>query len=134
MELNRLYDLASKENIPVFSKKLDYINGIYFVYDKDKAIVLDNRLNSIDEKCTLAEELSHYYTDSTYSLYSDSETISKQEYKAKKYQVKLLIPYEDLKLAIKKGYTTNYELADYFDVKIDLIEFAKEYYLQKMTI
>jgi hypothetical protein len=48
------------------------------------------------------EELGHYYTDSTYKFNSDKEFINKQEYRAKKYSYNILIPFEDLKLAIKK--------------------------------
>ena len=45
------------------------------------------KLSSIvKEKCVLAEELGHYYYDAIYTLNSDSQLISKQEYKAMKWR------------------------------------------------
>ena len=87
MKLNKLYELTEKENIKVYDWHIEDCNGIYLNYDKINAIALDyNELGTyLNEKCTLAEELGHYYMDSTYSLYSDSNTISRKEYKAKKF-------------------------------------------------
>lgn len=106
MELNKLYDLAEKENIKVYDWHIEDCNGIYLNYDNINAIALnyDEFGTYIDEKCTLAEELGHYYYDATYSLYSDYNTISKQEYKAKKWSYNVLIPFEDLKSAVKSRY------------------------------
>lgn len=43
--------------------------------------------------------------DATYSLYcNDKNYISKQEYRAKKWAYYMLIPFENLKLAILKRY------------------------------
>lgn len=88
----------------------------------------------IDEKCTLAEELGHYYYDATYSLYSDSNSISKQEYKAKKYSYNILIPLEKLKEAILKGITEIYQLADYFEVTYKFMKNALDYYKSKSLL
>ena len=57
----------------------------------------------IDEKCTLAEELGHYYMDATYPANTnDTVLIAKQEYRAKKWSYSALIPFENLKLAVLK--------------------------------
>lgn len=102
MNLDKLYDLAEKENIKIYDWHIEDSNGIYLNYDKINAIALnyDELGTYIDEKCTLAEELGHYYYNATYSLYSDSNTISKNEYKAKKWSYNVLVPFEDLKSAI----------------------------------
>ena len=104
MNLNKLYELTEKEKIKVYDWHIEDCNGIYLNYDKINAIALnyDELGTYIEEKCTLAEELGHYYTDSYYSLYADSNTISKKEYRAKKWSYTVLIPFEDLKLALKK--------------------------------
>ena len=55
----------------------------------------------INEKCTLAEELGHYYMDATYpASCTDKILIDKQEYRAKKWSYYVLIPFENLKSAI----------------------------------
>lgn len=104
MDLNRLYNIAENEHIKIYDWHLEDVNGIYINYDKINAIALnyDEFGTYIEEKCTLAEELGHYYCDATYSIYSDSTTISKKEYKAKKWSYNVLVPYEDLKSAVKK--------------------------------
>lgn len=135
MNLNKLYNLTEKENIKIFDWHVQDSQGIYLNYDKINAIGLnyDEFGTYIDEKCTLAHELGHYYTGSIYPLFDNQDKILKDkcEYRANKYTINILIPYEDLIKAVKNGNTTNYELADYFEVKIDLIQFAINYYINK---
>lgn len=104
MTLDKLYDLTKKENIKVYDWYIEDCNGIYLNYDKINAIALnyDELGTYVEEKCTLAHELGHYYMDATYSLSSDTNYINKQEYRSNKWAFNTLIPYEDLKLAIKK--------------------------------
>ena len=106
MNLDRLYDLAEAENIKIYDYYIDEnINGMFLNYNKLNAIALNyNKFeNSLEEKCVLAEELSHYYMDATYNYKNvDKELYFKQEYRANKYCFNMLIPFEDLKLAIKK--------------------------------
>ena len=106
MNLEKLYEISEKENIKIYDWQIEDCNGIYLNYDKINAIALnyDEFGTYIEEKCTLAHELGHYYYDATYSLYSDYNTISKQEYKATKWSYYTLVPYEKLKLVIKKRY------------------------------
>ena len=133
MELNRLYDITEKENIKVYDWHIEDCNGIYLNYDKINAIGLnyDELGTYVDEKCTLAEELGHYYCNATYSLYSDSNTISKKEYRAKKWAYNVLIPIEKLKEAIKIGLTSIEDLADYFEVTLECMKNAIEFYYAK---
>lgn len=130
MELNRLYDITEKENIKVYDWHIEDCNGIYLNYDKINAIGLnyDELGTYVDEKCTLAEELGHYYCNATYSLYSDSNTISKKEYRAKKWAYNVLIPIEKLKEAIKIGLTSIEDLADYFEVNYGFMNNCLKYY------
>lgn len=105
MDLDRLYDLAEAENIKIYDYYIDHnIDGMFLNYDKLNAIALNykNFENSQEEKCVLSEELGHYYMDATYKFNSDKQFIDKQEYRAKKYSYNMLIPFENLKLAILK--------------------------------
>ena len=103
MELNTLYDIADREKIKVYDWYIEDCNGIYLNYDKINAIALnyDNLGTYIDEKCTLAEELGHYFYDATYPANcTDKVIIDKQEYRAKKYSYYILIPLNNLRRAI----------------------------------
>ena len=129
MELNTLYDIAEKENIKIYDYNIDNVNGAFINYEGFNAIALNynNIKTQAKEKCVLAEELGHYYYNATYSpLCTDTTLISKQEYRAKKWAAKTLVPYSEL---IKKHFEYVYELADEFGVTEDLIVFAYQYYL-----
>ena len=105
MELNSLYNIAEKENIKIYDWQIEDVDGMYLNYSNINAIALNyDRLGTyIDEKCTLAEELGHYYMDATYPASStDKILIDKQEYRAKKWSYCVLIPFENLKSAILK--------------------------------
>lgn len=105
MELNSLYTIAEKENIKIYDWQIEDVDGIYLNYHNINAIALNyDRLGTyIDEKCTLAEELGHYYMNAAYpASTTDKILIDKQEYRAKKWSYSTLIPFEKLKSAILK--------------------------------
>ena len=105
MELNSLYNIAEKENIKIYDWQIEDVNGMYLNYENINAIALNyDKLGTyVEEKCTLAEELGHYYMDATYpASCTDKVLIDKQEYRAKKWSYYALIPFEKLKSAILK--------------------------------
>lgn len=107
MNLENLYDLAEKENIKIYDWQIEETYGMYLNYNNINAIALnyDEFGTFMDEKCTLAEELGHYYMDATYPASTTDKILKeKQEYRAKKWSYNTLIPFENLKLAIKKRY------------------------------
>ena len=79
MNLENLYDLAEKENIKIYDWYIEDVNGMYLNYCNINAIALNyDRLGTyIDEKCTLAEELGHYYTRSCLSSFYYRQSIDK---------------------------------------------------------
>lgn len=104
MNIHTLYNIAEKENIKIYDWQIEDVDGMYLNYCNINAIALNyDRLGTyINEKCTLAEELGHYYMDATYPASSTDKTlIDKQEYRARKWSYNVLIPFENLKLAIK---------------------------------
>lgn len=103
MDLYNLYNIVEKENIKVYNWYIQDVNGMYMNYCNVNAIALnyDELGTYIDEKCTLAEELGHYYMDATYPASTTNKIlIDKQEYRAKKWSYYILIPFEKLKLAV----------------------------------
>lgn len=131
MELNKLYNIAEKENINIIDFKM-----------KNKAIIgcLDNNYtiglnysdisNSSEEKTILAEELGHYYCNALYNSQYSNEEISKKEFRATKWAFKTLVPYSKLLKLKENGLKYNYEFAEELGVTQDLIDKAYNYYLE----
>lgn len=135
MEINKLYDVATKENISVIDFKM-----------KNKAIIeeVDKRYyiglnyskisNSIEEKELLAEELGHYYTNTLYKYNYSNEEIRKREYRANKWAFKTLVPCSKLKELYDKGIEYSYEFAEELGVSENLINKACNYYKENSYI
>ena len=77
----------------------DYLLGVYVEIDDCKVIGLKKDIDRSNRKlkCILSEELGHYFTGSTYKNskpknYREEIEISRNEYRAKKWQVFFLIP------------------------------------------
>ena len=129
MELSKLYYIAEKENIDIIDFKMKNkaiigcINDIYTI-----GINYSNIDDSCEEKCILAEELGHYYTNSFYNYNFTKEEIDKREFRATKWAFKTLIPFAILKQLYKKGCRYTCEFAEELGVTEDLIEKAYNYY------
>ena len=67
MELNKLYDIAEKENIDVINFKMQN-KAIIGCLDNNYTIGVNYSIidNSSEEKTVLAEELGHYYCNAFY--------------------------------------------------------------------
>lgn len=105
MNIHTLYNIAEQENIKIYDWQIENVNGMYLNYHNINAIALNyDKLGTyIDEKCTLAEELGHYYMDAIYpASTTDKVLMNKQEYRAKKWSYYVLVPFKKLKLAILK--------------------------------
>lgn len=135
MDLNKLYDIANKENIPIINFKM-----------KNKAIIakVDNQyyigLNypkittSREEKEVFAEELGHYYYDAFYTSSSDINTIRQKEYKANKWKCTVLVSVNDFKQAFKNGFCSLYDIAEYLNLSEETVQFAYKYYKENSYI
>ena len=78
MEIIDLEKIAEREKINIYNFKMskkakiiDY-NGISILMDYSQIHT------NVEEKCCLAEEIAHYYTDSYYTLNYDQTFIDKQ--------------------------------------------------------
>lgn len=129
MDLNKLYDVAGKENIPVIDFRMKN-KAIICKTNKRICIGLNyEKINSVtEEKELLAEELGHYYCNAFYNSNSDFSTISKKEYRANKWKCTVLVSVNDFIDAFKKGLKNIYEIADYLCLSEDTVAFAYNYY------
>lgn len=129
MELNKLYNIAEKENINVFNFKMKN-KAIIGCTNDNYSIGLNYSIigNSCEEKTILAEELGHYYTNTLYNTnYSDTE-INKREFRATKWAFKTLVPFSKLQELKENGCKYTYEFAEKLGVTEDLIQKAYNYY------
>lgn len=132
MNLEKLYDLANKENIKIYDYNISEVFGMFINVENINAITLNKNLTPYEEKSTLAEELGHYYYDATYPVTcTDLQLISKQEYRAKKWAYNVLIPIEDLLSAFKRGIDNIDALSDYFEVPRQFMSNCIEYYKER---
>ena len=129
MKLEKLYDMAERENIDIINFKMKN-KAIIGCIGNNYSIGLNYSIikDSSEEKTILAEELGHYYTNTFYnSNYSDVE-ISKREFRATKWAFKTLVPYSKLLELREEGCKYNYEFAEELGVTEDLINKAYDYY------
>ena len=90
------------DDLNIVEMDLSEVSGVKGLYINGH-IAIDAKMSDTEKACVLAEELGHYYYDATYPLNcTDTILMAKQEYRAKKWSYNVLIPFEDLKLAIKK--------------------------------
>lgn len=129
MELNKLYDIAKRENISIEDFKMKN-KAIIEQIDKEYYIGLNySKIGSItEEKELLAEELGHYYCNAFYNSSSSLSSITQKEYRANKWKCTVLVSVNDLKEAFKKGLRNIYEIADYLSLSEDTVAFAYNYY------
>ena len=76
----------------------------------------------------MPEEIGHYYRDSYYYINSDPILIDKQEYRAKKWAFKTLIPPSKILELANSGINSISEMAEKLDVTEDLLSMAYTYY------
>lgn len=120
-----LYSIAEKEKIDVFDYSFNKnINGVYI--EPLNAIGLKPTLTDTERKCTLAEELGHYYcNNATYPLScTDKTLIDKAEYRARKWRARYLIAPSDIQKVKLYGLKQKWEIAEFLNVTEDVVEMA----------
>lgn len=131
MNLDELYTYAEQHNISVDDFSMERAIAVSMPLGGDSyGIAMDSKKTetTIESKCYLAHEIGHCMTNSFYSKYSPFDIKQKHENKADRWAIKHLIPEEDLDIAVSKGYTTVWELAEYFDVTEPLMKKAICFY------
>ena len=137
MTKENLYNFADEENINIsYTNKLESSNALYMNVDDEDYIILDNKLDGIDEKMALAEEIAHYEVGVTPTLpfkddYYNKLIRSKNEYKAFKWMANEFIPFEKLKLLLMQN-MTKFEIADELGITVDFVEKVFNLYEPKL--
>ncbi len=132
MIISELCDMAEKDGISVSYINCPESGSISLMTDDgvcyiglDEGIANDEPL----QKVRLAHELGHCKKGAFYNRYSKFDIISKHEYRANKWAVQNLIPYDDFVKACRQGYTEVWQLAEYFGVTEDFVRTAHDIYV-----
>lgn len=126
--MKKLFEIAECENIKVIEKQLpSRIKGFFYRNGKFNLICLEKRLNKINKRIVFAEEIGHYFTsyDNTFNMSRpDFGTCSKDEYTARKWAAKFLIPDKVLKKIVQRDSNLNFkQIADELGVTREFLEF-----------
>lgn len=129
METLDLYKLAENEKINIHFHDFKDLNGLFCLGD----IYLNKKiLNTNKEKEVLAEELGHHFmgvlpTPPFSTDYYNKLVRSKNEYQAKKWSIRKLIPFNNLKKYLKLN-MNKFEIAEEIGTSASLIEDAFNIY------
>ena len=125
--MQRLYDLAQKQYIKIYTFPMEYSRSMSVMTDDGKCFVgMDPRIQdgSVRERVHLAHELGHCVTGSFYNIHAAVDCRQRHENRANKWAVKQLIPVDALDDAIAGGCTEFWELAEKFGVTEDFVRKA----------
>lgn len=118
-DLISLLDYAACREIEVDWVSMRRAESLSIPLEDDTfGIAIDpNKVDSLpDELCKLAHEIGHCVTGAFYNRHSTFDLREKHENRADKWAIKKLLPFDEMKAAMQKGYTKPWELAEYFGV------------------
>ena len=84
--------------------------------------------NSSEEKVLLAHEIGHCVTGAFYNRENILDVRGRHEYRANRWAVKKLIPWQQLQEVLDIGIIEPWELAEYFEVTEDFMHTALKIY------
>lgn len=97
-----------------------------------RIIVYDDRgLTDAEAGTRLFHEIGHLETGAFYRPRCRKADRSRAEYRARRWAAERLLPKARVKMAIKKGYTEPWEIAELFGVEEALVRFACGEYFNK---
>jgi hypothetical protein len=120
----QLYQEADEAGIDVVWMPLRVDRSIATQFDDGScAIGLDpwKMCSLAEETVCLGHELGHCNTGSFYNRYAKLDIRKKHENRADKWEIKRLIPVDDLDEAVAEGHTEIWDLAEYFGVTEDFM-------------
>lgn len=130
MDLMSLYDLAERDGIIVNAFSLDGCESLAVELNGRCYIAIDpfKLKSTADEKTKLGHELGHGETGSFYNCHSCFDERQRNETRATRWAIRHLVPFDDMRMAMRDGCVTPWELAERFGVTEDFIRQAYGYY------
>lgn len=130
-KIEELYDYATSKNIKIknFTDKERELNGACLYNNEKCNIYLNTAIETeVEEKCVLAEEIGHYETGIIKTNLNDNNEQSYllrsiNEFRAKKWAVGKLIPFEKFKHFLGTNYS-KFEVANELGVTEEILDVA----------
>lgn len=94
--------------------------GIYLDIDRIRTLA--------EEKEATSHEWAHVKADATYGVDAPPDVKARAENRAARVQIEKILPFSELREAMHRGYTSTYELAEYFSVTEKTVARAYAYY------
>lgn len=116
--------------IPVIELPLEDDTGFTGLY-RNNRIYLDKTKSSRKKKIVLAEEFGHYKLTVGNIIDYNSAGAWKEEWKARRFGIELLISLDDLLDCALNGCCNIYECSEHLDVTPDFFEDALHHYYTK---
>ena len=108
------------------------LDGLYMSWSELETIILINIHRPLSTRVSaLAEELGHHYKSHGIIVPQRSVTEYKREQYGRNYAYQRLLPQADLRVAMKSGVGTLWELAELFNLPESFVAEAMAYYQRK---
>lgn len=129
--LNELYQSLDDCGVLLFEEKLPFTDALVIEVDGIYGLFTDHsQYRSVSEELvSIAHECGHVFTGSLHNLENRGKLVNQDECRANRWAIKKLLPFDDLRAALHLGYTTHFELADYFNVTEKFVQMAFDYYI-----
>lgn len=116
--VSKLYDQAAQLNIPIVTFPIPHNRSMSVMEGEQCYIGMDESVldGGTAERVHLGHELGHCATGSFYNIYAPLDLRQRHENRADKWAIGQLIPVDALDDAVAAGYTTLWDLAEYFGV------------------
>lgn len=127
----QLYRLADDNRIPVLGFPLPDNGSLCVLDDSGSCFIgIDEQILQTDSdlRVHLAHELGHCLTLSFYNRYAARDLRQKHENRADRWAIRELVPEDELNVAVSRGLTAPWELAEYFGVTEPFLRKALEFY------
>lgn len=135
--LASLYRICAKKGITVLNFPLKETTSVSLAGDDGQCYIgidYSGLESESEERVHLAHEVGHCVTGAFYNRHSTFDLIAKHENRADKWAIKKLLPFDEMKAAMQKGYTNPWELAEYFGVTEVFIQKAFAYYSEALGL
>lgn len=130
MTIDLLYEMARAKGIHIHNYRFNKLVSMSTVDN----IGIDKRKikTSREHKTIIAHEIGHCTTGSFYNLKSKFETIERMEYRANRWAVEQLIPFDKYYQALTAGITEIWQLAEHFEVTEEFMQKTAQLYEAKV--
>ncbi len=131
MTTNDLYELAERKQVGVYDFRLSTRPGLSVQHengDCDIALDMDMIQTEAEEKTVLGHEIGHCMTGSFYNPYALYDERQRNENRANRWLFQNVLPFEEMREAMRSGIVTWWEMAERFGVTEDTVKKAYQYY------